>query len=72
MSRELAQHPRGERIEVLGHACPQCDLASPKPFCSVCLGSGLATTDRLAAWQREQNDLMAAEDDRIARQMGYR
>jgi hypothetical protein len=44
----LEQHPLAEyvRNDAL-HACPECPLGNPKPFCQVCLGAGLITTDRL-------------------------
>lgn len=29
------------------HACPQCPLGQPRPFCQVCLGAGNVTADRL-------------------------
>jgi hypothetical protein len=39
-----AQQARGEVM----HACPECPMGQPKPFCLVCLGAGLITTARLA------------------------
>jgi len=50
---EIGQHPKGQRADHLGHACPDCPFGHPNPFCPTCLGAGLITTARLAQWQRE-------------------
>lgn len=42
----MDQHPLGVRAPVT-HACPECPLGHPKPFCEVCLGAGSITTERL-------------------------
>lgn len=47
----LPAHVRGERVEVTGHACPDCPLGAPQPFCETCLGAGVVSTDRLDRWQ---------------------
>lgn len=46
----IDQHPEGVRVDVT-HACPECPIGHPKPFCEWCLGLGQLTTDRLARWQ---------------------
>jgi hypothetical protein len=50
----LAQHPNADthRNDAM-HACPDCPLGNPKPFCQVCLGAGLITTDRLDRYAYE-------------------
>ena len=48
LGQTLAQHDLGERIDVVGHACPECPLGRPAPFCEVCLGAGMVSTERLA------------------------
>lgn len=49
--RPLDQHQGGKRVEVLGHACPDCPVGAPQPFCRTCLGAGLVTTLQLNVWQ---------------------
>ena len=39
-----AAQARGEVM----HACPECPMGRPAPFCLVCLGAGIITTARLA------------------------
>jgi hypothetical protein len=56
--RPMSLHPRGERMTV-SHACPQCPIGQATPFCEVCLGTGLVSTERLARWQSVQNRLIA-------------
>ena len=44
----LGQHQAAtERRNDAMHACPECPIGNPAPFCQVCLGAGLITTDRL-------------------------
>jgi hypothetical protein len=33
------------------HACPECPLGTPDPFCACCGGHGNVTPKRLAQWQ---------------------
>jgi hypothetical protein len=47
----LGQHRSGRRLEVLGHACPDCPVGQPRPFCPSCLGAGILTSAELAVWQ---------------------
>lgn len=49
----LRQHLLGEQVEITGHACPECPVNSPVPFCPVCLGAGVITTERLGRYQGE-------------------
>jgi hypothetical protein len=35
------------------HACPECPIGAPSPFCACCGGHGSVTTVRLAQWQRQ-------------------
>lgn len=57
----IDQHVRGERIDVIGHACPDCPQpvarlqVAPNPFCRWCQGTGVVSTAMLAAWQAAQN-----------------
>ena len=55
----MGQHPLGIRQQVT-HACPEHPIDAVPPLCPVCIGTGLVTTERLAAYQREQNRLIAA------------
>ena len=48
----LHQHPHGVRVDVDGHACPECPIFYPNVFCRTCHGRGLVTTLELAVWQR--------------------
>lgn len=56
---DIAQHLLGERLDAR-QACPECPIGGlgPAPFCLVCLGAGLITTDRLARWQAQQNAIL--------------
>jgi hypothetical protein len=33
------------------HACPECPIGAPAPFCVCCGGHGNVTAQRLAQWQ---------------------
>lgn len=55
----MEQHPLGIRQPV-EHACPECGLIEVKPFCPVCLGTGMVDAQRLSRWQADQNRLIAA------------
>ena len=54
---ELDRHSwANERIEAM-HACPDCPIGNPRPFCPVCLGAGAITTDRLDRYSAAANGL---------------
>jgi len=57
--RRIAEGAAGDHLPADGHACPECPLGAPAPFCSVCLGAGLVDDARLGRWQREQNQAIA-------------
>lgn len=45
---ELDQHLRAAAARIdARHACPECPIGTPRPFCPVCLGDGSISTDRL-------------------------
>ena len=47
----LAQHQFGALIGAVRHACPECPLGQPSPFCTVCLGAGDVSSERLDRYQ---------------------
>lgn len=53
----LGRHVLGGRTQVDGHMCPGegCGYP-PRTFCPVCLGVGIVSEARLAAWQAGQLD----------------
>lgn len=55
----IAAEASEDYVPADGHACPQCPLGAPAPFCAVCLGAGIVDGDRLGRWQREQNSRIA-------------
>jgi hypothetical protein len=55
MNREPIPHPFGARLDNVLHACPDCPLAAPRPFCPTCLGAGAISEHRLMMWQSQQN-----------------
>lgn len=48
----VPQHPHAGQQQDVRHACPECEIGKPQPFCRVCLGVGNITTERLAWTQR--------------------
>lgn len=59
MDNLIPIHPNGERIDAVGHMCPDCGPTGVL-LCRWCMGTGLVTTARLADWQREENTKLAA------------
>ncbi|HET6215342.1 MAG TPA: hypothetical protein VFE14_20925 [Micromonosporaceae bacterium] len=56
MTQQLAQHPLGlPRVGGVTHACPECDIAYPRPLCPVCLGAGQISTEQLDRYQYRLN-----------------
>lgn len=53
--RRIADQAAGDRVDVVGHACPDCPIGTPAAFCRWCLGTGLVSDSKLTEWQREQN-----------------
>jgi len=47
----LPGHALGIRRSEVTHACPECGIGLPQPFCQVCLGAGTITTERLDRYQ---------------------
>jgi hypothetical protein len=57
----IPQHVMGERTDVFLHMCPANGCMQQEgnrwvanPLCSVCLGSGSISADRLDRWQNEE------------------
>lgn len=47
-------HPLGEtRTGTVRHACPECVLGQPRPFCRVCLGAGLVDVGQLMRYEAQ-------------------
>lgn len=38
---------------VVTHACPECQIGNPRPFCACCGGHGNISEAQLARWQRQ-------------------
>jgi hypothetical protein len=47
----LDQHVHGALIGTVRHACPECPLGLPDPFCAVCQGAGDVTPEALDRYQ---------------------
>ena len=55
------------KAPVVLHACPECPMHQPRPFCTTCHGRGLLTELQLHAWhsRRMQDDHGMADVTRI-------
>lgn len=55
------------KAPVVLHACPECPMHDPRPFCSTCNGRGLLTELQLRMWnsKRMTDDAGMADVTRI-------
>lgn len=44
-----------QRIPGVTHACPDCDLGKPKPFCPTCYGIGTIDDAQIDQWLSKKN-----------------
>ena len=42
------------KAPVVLHACPECPMHDPRPFCSTCNGRGLLTELQLRIWNSKR------------------
>jgi hypothetical protein len=66
MSRRKS-HNLLHKAPVVLHACPECPMRQPRPFCQTCNGRGLLTELQLRIWnsKRMQDDNGMADVTRV-------